>query len=196
MSTRSIDFFMTRHECETVLLAIAEELSLHLILSIPGNPEQIEMASGAILFTMKSGKQAYWASLAKEPLSPAQRQSSHSHPAEWGWVNCTLPREEGSVLYRADLGCKSDYYQPDTKTIHENTVSIEIYVRAVKVFRKKLPFQTYIGPEGGVLKPSRGVKHSQGAVDWVSSGGRLKAWGEVAEYGIGPKTDGKKDRLL
>lgn len=186
MATRSMQFFMTRAECETVLRDIARQLSLHVIIALPGNPERIEIASATRPFTMTSGEPAYWAFLSKEPLSPLQEKASHSLPAEWGWVNCTLPSQAGGVLYRSDLGCKSDYYRPETKTIHENPASIELYEAVVKLLRKKLPFQTYIGPEGGASKPCRGVKHSQGTIDWVKGGRNLKAEGQVAEYGIGP----------
>lgn len=190
MSTRSMQFFMTRSECEGVLRDIARELSLHLVLVVPGNPEQIEVASSTGPFTMTTGKQAEWVYLSKAPVSVVQLQSSHTQPAVWGWVRCILPHQEGNVLYKADLACKSDYYEPETKTVHENPASIEIYRRVLKLLKRKLPFQTYIGPEGGELKPCRGEKHSQGTVDWVLAGGRLKAWGEVAAYGIGPQ-DGK-----
>lgn len=178
---------MTRAECETVLRDIARELSLYVIIALPGNPERLEIASATGPYTMTTGEPAYWTFLSKKPLSAVQQQAAHSLPAEWGWVVCTLPRQEGGVLYQSDFGCKSDYYRSETKTIHENPVSIELYVAVVKLLRKKLPFQIYIGPEGGVLKPCRGVKHSQGVVDWLMGGGSLKAEGQVAEYGMGPR---------
>ena len=192
MSTRSMQFFMTLDECETVLRDIARELSLHLILGVPGNPERFEIAKDDQHLTLSNGEQPYWVFLAKAPLSPFQKNASHVHPAKWGWVQCVIPREKDNVLYMTDLGCKSDYYEKESKTVHENPLSIEIYTRVVRFFRKKLRFQTYIGPEGGAMKPCSGVKHSQGAVDWVSNGGRLKARGQVAEYGIVPTEDSKK----
>lgn len=188
MSTRSMQFFMTRSECEGVLRDIARELSLHLVLVVPGNPEQIEVASSTGPFTMTSGKQADWVYLSKAPITAAQLHSPYTKPAVWGWVRCILPQEKEAVLYQADLACISDWYEAGTK--HMNPTAAEVYVGIVKLLKKKLPFQTYIGPEGGMLKPCRGVKHSQGAVDWAFSGGRLKTWGEVAAYGIGPQ-DGK-----
>jgi hypothetical protein len=185
MSTRSMQFFMTRSECESTLRDITRELSFHLVLVVPGNPEQIEVASSTGPFTMTSGKQADWVYLSKAPITGAQLQSSHTEPAVWGWVRCILPWEKETILYQADLACKTDYYRPETKTVHENPVSGDLYRRVVTLLKKKLPFQTYIGPEGGVLKPCRSVKHSQGAADWVHGGGQLKAWGQVAMYGIG-----------
>jgi len=127
----------------------------------------------------------------KSTVSVAQLRSSHTKPVVWGWACCWLPRQEGNILFKADIGSKSDYYESDTETVHENPTSHEIYSRIVKLLKKQLPFQTYIGREGGELKPCRGEKHSQGARDWVLSGGRLKTWGEVAAYGIGPKIGGR-----
>ena len=193
MSTRSIQFFMTREECESALADIAKDLSLHLILGKPGNPEKLETVSEDNRFTFKDGEQAYWGFLAKEPLSPRQQLTSKSCPAEWGWVICTLPMEKGKVLYRADLGCKTDWYLRETRTIGENQLSLEIYQRVVARLRKKLPHQSYIGPpEDSRLKPCKGVRHSQGVIVWVLDGGQLKADGQVACYGIGPERSSRK----
>lgn len=158
MSTRSMQFFMTRSECEGVLRGIARELSLHLVLVIPGNPEQIEMASSTGPFTMTSGKQAEWVYLSKAPVTATQLQSAYTKPAVWGWARCILPQQKERMLYRADLGCVLDWYEAGTR--HMNPTTVEIYGGIVKLLKKKLAFQTYIGPEGGALKPCKGVRHS------------------------------------
>jgi hypothetical protein len=85
-------------------------------------------------------------------------------------------RVEEGMLYMADLGAKSDWFDMERRRSFENPASIRLFNRIAPRIRKLLPYRSrnrWAGDKGWL--PAR-VPHSVGVVQWVRNGGQIAQW--------------------
>jgi hypothetical protein len=98
--------------------------------------------------------------------------------AKLGCVSCDFPQLSGEVLYKAQLGAKSDWYDLATRTAHENPAVIRLFERVVPQFRRMLARPVWvINTITGAQGPRSSVGYSLGAANWAARGGELRARG-------------------
>ena len=90
-------------------------------------------------------------------------------------MDIDVPAVDGDVLYLADLGAKSDFYDKRTNQIFENPTSISLFAAAARVIRKRLkrPVYLYSLTHGGGYSVARGIGYTNGAAEWEDRGGVL-----------------------
>jgi hypothetical protein len=100
-------------------------------------------------------------------------------PGQFGWIDGVPPREQGKVLLMGEIGSKSIWYNPITKSNLRNDNVHDLFKRASKALRKHLRFPVWGKNTVHITEwePSRSIGYSQGAADWVASGGELRQEG-------------------
>lgn len=178
MATRSFGLFMRPQEFSLVVQEVTTRLGLTAILVKRGRNPRLELPQMPGPIVMSDGSAADWLFLTREPPDLATIDPRELRPGKWGWLQCDVPREEGRVLYLAEVAAKSDWYDQQTRQVLENPEALSLFRRVAPYFRRRLRRPVWVhwapgaGPEAEA-SPFRNLGYSAGALEWVRGGGQL-----------------------
>ncbi|MCK6587711.1 MAG: hypothetical protein L6Q76_09015 [Polyangiaceae bacterium] len=127
---------------------------------------------------------------------PAQLPAVNDvRPGELGWISATAPQEKGKVLLMGNVGSKSTWYDPATKSGWRNDDVHALFRKAVNPLRKCLKYPVW-GRNVIYSTPweaCRDIGYSPGVVEWEAGGGELRQDGvKNILYTVSPNLQPKK----
>ena len=167
---------MTPDECEHAICEICANLGLWVLLERFLRETRIEARRSPSAFRFEDGAIAERISFAEEEPRHAITDRTLALPAALGWVTLSPSRIEDRVLFMADLGAKSDWFDMECMRSFENPASIRLFNKMAPRLRRMLPYVARNRWTGDTTWHNTRVRHSAGVVDWVKSGGRIKQW--------------------
>lgn len=107
MAVRSLQFFMTPTEFETLLVGVMKGLKLTAYLE-KFSPPKVELMEDMKNIKMRDGTWPDRVLLTEEKLSPQGGIDKLIKEAKRGWVSVDVPREEGDRLFMGGIGTKAE----------------------------------------------------------------------------------------
>lgn len=174
MAGRTLQYFMLPEECSTLLFQAAQLMGLEIWLISSGVTNTIERVTNDPRRFLCDSRPAYWISLSASRINASDCFVGTPQPAAWGWLMAEVPRFHNKALYKAQLGAKSDWFDPESRAVLENPSSISLFQKVASVFKKHLAHPAYlIDLHTGREELCKGVWYSAGAKAWLRDGGEL-----------------------
>jgi len=165
---------MRQDELSQLVWSIAERLKLSVVLARLGSNRHLEIAERPGTIVMSDGKPADWVFLSTEKPNLELIDAKDLIPGKWGWIQVTVPHEEGHILSLSRIAAKSDWYDSNTKQTLDNPASLKLFRRIASFFQKQLRSPVWIyDVRGGKAEPNHSIRYSAGAEEWVRNGGQL-----------------------
>jgi hypothetical protein len=97
---------------------------------------------------------------------------------QFGWLQLDVPRTEETCLLATQIATKSDWFDPASGKVLENSRAIELYDRFWKQWRKRFRFPVFARNwSTGVEAPYASIGYSSGAAQWAKQHGCLRQRG-------------------
>jgi hypothetical protein len=174
MATESLQFFMRPEEFREVVRRLRARLQFHVILH-RFFPPILELAKEDGL-TLSDGSDPDSLFLTTDKPQGSQMRSPHEvNGAAWGWVEIDVPRERDGVLYLAQMGAKSDWYDEAADAVRENSDGPSLFRKIARELSGELAGPTWarnVVYGGEEAYPS--ILYSPGAAELAGSGGELR----------------------
>lgn len=176
MASRSLDFFMTPTEFESVVIQIQKELGLYLVLvkffgASELSKDGVRMSDGSL-------PDEIFLTVQKPEMS--QISTPNIEPGKWGWVQCFIPKIDATALYKMSLGIKLDWYDAEQAQVFENPTGLELFKKIKPFFQKRLKNPiTVTNISTGASEDYNNIWYTKGVEEWVAQGGELMEEGVV-----------------
>ncbi len=180
MATRGVSFFMRSAEFWSAIWEAAAKYNLVVIVERylrERKRYRLDVASDPSALVAGGETPFHRVDLATE--RPDFDEADDLHPGKWGWVTADVPREVGNILFLAQMGAKSDWWDSERQQVVDNPASLEVFGKVSRVFRKRLKrpvwaFDIFYSKEPG---RTRDIWYSEGAAEWVRRDGQLRQVG-------------------
>jgi hypothetical protein len=174
MGTRNFQFFMSLEQLVEQLSFLEDKLNLWFVLFRYGNPQRLTFVEK--LPQCSTAEISSYDGLYISPTKPVAEQIDANKliPAKLGWLDLKLPKQQDNVLFLADMGMKSEWYDRDEGVIYENKDLGQRHDKLKRALRKHLFSPMYIKniKYGGSGEINR-IYYSTSAREWEENGGEL-----------------------
>jgi hypothetical protein len=170
MSTKRIQFFMQSGEFDQLVYTWRKREGLHVL--VPIESQVIECHDSQLYYVHKE-------LFLTERIPDSMDWDTSRAPGQLGWIEVTPPIVQGNALLKAEIASKSDWYDSETETQRKNDDVHVLFRTVAKHLRKHLRYPVW-GKNVAYHTPweaCQDIGYSQGAADWVASGGELRQEG-------------------
>lgn len=177
MVTKNFQFFARRSEALGFLKELAQRHELWVILPSAGEHRVLDAAQFADIQSdaIDNVDRMF---IAKEKPARKQLLATEVMPAMSGWMMFRFPIEAGTHLMLGDFSVKSDWFDKETGTNHENRNLPKLYSKLRADLGKRLNSPVWaINIKSGAAAKYPGIGCSRGASQWEAQGNELRQEG-------------------
>ena len=174
MATKNFQFFVSVNEIADLLKNLVTKFGLWLVFYTGGvNPQLVLAESLEALDELQNGKfVSVYLTSTKPDMSKVD--AADFAPAQLGWLQVDLPKEDGTRLYLSELTVKTDWFDRYTNKIMENHQLEKLFSKIRRELKKDLKSPIWaknIKTQG--VSCYKDMAYSEAVEDWEKKGGEL-----------------------